>query len=168
MVTSVSFFELQLGCGHLAGILGSGEPEAVLAREAPAPYMRICMKDPEVAQYRVRLGTAELTEDGLEYGDWDDFQLRGSSIRSFFWSLSIARWMSANKRTIRDILERTQSTWLEYHNGAVFPLGDVDARQVLRTCPPEECRVLIRIEIPPSDADEFFTLLDQQIPAEEN
>lgn len=168
MGPSVSFFELQLGRGYLAGLLGSGESEAVTTREVPAPYMRICMRDPEVVEYRVRLGTAELTEGGLEYGDWDDFQFRGSSIRLFSWSLSIARWMAANQRAVRDLLQRTEATWLEYHKGEVSPLAEGLARQILRACPPEEHRVLIRVEIPQADADEFFTLLNEQVPADES
>jgi len=168
MDPSVSFFELQLTRGDLAGVLGSGEFEAVLAREVAAPFVRICMRDPEVVDYRVRLGTAEVTEDGLEYGDWDDFQFRGSSIRLFSWGLSVARWMAENQRTMRDLLQRTRSTWLEYHKGIVSPLGEGVARQVLRTSPPEECRVLICVQIPQEDADEFFVLLTKQISAEEN
>lgn len=162
MEPSVSFFELQLNQGDLAAVLGSGEPEAVFAREVAAPYMRICMRDPEVVDYRVRLGIAEITEDAFAYGDWDDFQFRGSSIRLFSWSLSVARWMAANQRAVRDLLELSQATWLEYYKGVVSPLGEGVARQVLRACPPDECRVLIFIQIPQGVADEFFMLLNQQ------
>jgi len=126
------------------------------------------MRDPEVVDYRVRLGTAELTENGLKYGNWDDFQFRGSSIRLFSWSVSVARWMAENQRTVRELLQRTQSTWLEYHKGGVSPLGEGVARQVLRTSPPDECRVVICVQIPEEDADEFFVLLAKQIPADEN
>ena len=168
MDPSISFFELQLTCGDLAVVLGSGECETVLVREVSVPYMRICMRDPEVVDYRVRLGTAELTESGLEYGDWDDFQFRGSSIRLFSWSVSVARWMAENQRTVRDLLQRTQSTWLEYHKGVVSPLGEGVARQVLRTFPPEDYRVLICVQIPQEDADEFFVLLARQIPADDD
>jgi hypothetical protein len=125
------------------------------------------MRDPEVVDYRVRLGTAELTEDGLKYGDWDDFQFRGSSIRLFSWSISVARWMAENQRTVRNLLQRTRSTWLEYHMGVVSPLGEGFARQVLRTSPPEECRVLICVQIPQADADEFFEFLARQIPPDD-
>ena len=168
MDPSVSFFELQLSCGDLAAVLGSGESEAVLAREVAAPYLRICMRDPEVVEYRVRLGTAEIKEDSLAYGDWDDFQFRGSSIRLFSWSLSVARWIAANQRSVRDLLERTQATWLEYHKGVVSPLGEGVARQVLRTCQPEEGRILIFIRIPRESVDEFFVLLRQHLSIDEN
>lgn len=168
MDPSISFFELQLTHGDLAGVLGSGECDAVFAREVSAPHVRICMRDPEVVDYRVRLGTAEVTEDGLQYGDWDDFQFRGSSIRLFSWSLSVARWMAVNQRTVRVLLQRTQSTWFEYHEGVVSPLGAGVARQVLRTSPPEECHVLICVQIPQADADEFFVLLAKQVSGDES
>lgn len=167
MDPSVSFFELQLTRGNLVAVLGSGESEAVLKRELSAPYMRICMRDLEVVSYRVRLGTAELTQDGLKYQDWDDFQFRGSSIRLFSWGCSVARWLADNQRTVRDLLQRTQPTWLEYREGVVSPLGEGVARQVLRTSPPEECRVLICVQIPQEDVDEFFVLLTGQISAED-
>ena len=167
MGPSVSFFELQLGRGYLSAILGSGESDAVVAREVPVPYMRICMRDPQLVEYRLRLGTAELTDRGLEYRDWDAFQLRGSSIRLYSRSFSVTRWLAANQSAVRTLIRRTEATWLEYAKAAVSPIGVGVARQVLRTCPPEDCRVFIRVAIPREDADEYFMLLNEQLPDDE-
>ena len=162
MEPSISFFELQLKGGELLGVLGSGGCNDVLARELPEPNVRICMKDPDVVDFRVRMGTAEVTEEGLKYGDWDTFQSRGASLRLFAWSIPVARWLSENEDAVRVVLHRNDVTWLEYDRDGVSGIDGEVAKQVLRTSSPEESRVLIKVQVPRMHVDELLTLLRQQ------
>src|SRR5688572_12148837 len=131
MSTFVSFLELRLEAGELLAVLGSGLSGEVLSRDVSQPYVRICMRDPEVVDCRVRYGTVELTDAGLDYSDWDEFQSRGASIRLFARSTSLARWIGRNPEVIKELLLERSITWFEFRNGLVSRVGESPARQAL-------------------------------------
>lgn len=160
MSTSISFLELRLEAGELIPVLGSGEIEDVLARALSQPFVRICMQDPEVVDFRVRCGTAELTDSGLDYSLWDEFQSRGASVRLFAWSTSIMRLMGGNSDAVRELLLERSSDWLEFSEGVFSKVEEAPARRALSTrLPSADSRVLIQFHVSPAYADEVLALL---------
>jgi hypothetical protein len=169
MSNSISFLELRLDAGDLFAVLGSGQCEDVLARAVSQPYVRICMRDPEVVRYRVRCGTVELTDRGLDYSPWDDFQHRGATTRLFAWSTSIMRWMGDNSEAIRELLLERDSVWLEVKDGVFSRIGEYPARQALFTGRQnDEPRVLIQFQVPLAHTDEMLAALRKNSDCELN
>jgi hypothetical protein len=160
MSTSVSFFELRLEAGDLQAVLGSGQCEDVLARDLSQPFIRICMRDSKNVSCRVRCGTVELTERGLDYSRWDDFQTRGASIRLFAWSTSVARQIGAQSEAVRRLLSESSSSWLEFSGGLLSAIEESQARRALSTSDPiDENRVYIQLQVPPARAEEILSIL---------
>jgi hypothetical protein len=121
------------------------------------------MKDPDVVEFRVRCGTAELTENGLDYSKWDDFQYRGASLRLFAWSFPVARWFGGNGEVIRDLLLEHSPTWFEFKDGNVRRIDEAVAQQLLETGDPsEDGQMLIQFHVPLAHTNEVFSLLREE------
>lgn len=164
MNTFVSFLELRLEAGLLLAVLGSGRSGEVLSREISQPYMRICMRDAEVVNCRVRYGTVEQTDAGLDYSDWDEFQSRGASIRLFSWSTSLARWIGRNPEVIKELLLDRSTPWFEFNNGMVSRVGEASARQALASNQSiDDSRMFIEFHVPPAQVDEVLCLLGKNL-----
>ena len=160
MTRLVSFLELRLRGAELLGVLGSGLLENVLGRKVEGPYVRISMLEPEVVEIRVRCGTAKMTDDGLSYDEWDDFQRRGASTRLFCWGTSITRQIAAEKARIRDLLRENSELWLEYRDGDFSVVEEFCARDALAHELSELAdHAFVEFHILPAQADEVLSLI---------
>jgi len=163
MPTFASFLELRLKDGKVHATYGSGPWEKVLAREITEPWLRICMKDPEVVDVRVQCGTAKLEAESISYTDWDEFQLRGSSLRMFAVSTPVVRWLANNSETVRAHITMSKPIWLGIDTSGIFQIERNCAPHALDSSDPSQESILIDFNVIPVQMDEMIALLGQEL-----
>lgn len=146
----VSFYEFRLTGDRLRVSIGSGLAVDVLERAVPSPNFWVCMRDPQDVTWRVRFGTATVTESGIEYQDWSDFELQGSSPRLFTRASQLATWLGTNGDRLRATLAELTGEWAELEGEDLLRISAQEVRQALVAQVQERERIFVRFDVAPS------------------